>query len=104
MAKLTRGGTTFDIPEQLGEIINQTQTTDDLFQWEPRPGMLGVGDSTITEAAHCPRCKAEASTFAIQLTYQVGEPDTLHMWCLKGHAWRWNQIEGRVAEPDRWQQ
>lgn len=54
----------------------------------------------------CPSCRQHhvlASTIAMQMTYQRDEPVTLHLWCIKGHAWRWNAIEGRVIEPAKWQ-
>lgn len=95
-----------EVPDSISCVLEKIKELAGLIQWDPEPGALSddVENGRIeTTAVFCPRCGALPSTAAVQLTYQDGEPITLHFWCLKRHAWRWNHIEGRVVEPEKWQ-
>lgn len=64
----------------------------------PKRGSKDVGDCD-----QCPTCNRQATTVAVQLTYQQGEPHALYLWCEAGHSWRWTSEKGRQRLPDRWQ-
>lgn len=94
----------FEVPSELPEIVERSIkeriATLEQMAWEPEQA-ANDGDRVLFDK--CPECGVLASTIAVQLTYYHMEPTTLHMWCLRGHAWKWNEIEGRRMEHPKWQ-
>lgn len=84
-----------ELPDSVRERIEQRVAESVLFAWEPSQAAT---EGEHTQFDTCPTCGVLASTVAVQLTYYSQEPYTVHMWCLKGHAWRWNEFEGRIVQ------
>lgn len=90
----------FDLPSEIKDGIIDRSITLEQLSWEPTQ-CAAEGEAALFDL--CPDCGVLASTVAVQLTYYAQEPHTLHMWCLRGHAWRWNEIEGHIRQDGKWQ-